>query len=94
MSFLLLLLCAMAKADTATANMGNNSTGNLALLRPLNGVNTACTGNSSGLHPDQCLAYQEFFDATGGTGWTICKNKLDPCSCFHTGLPSRHTPDP
>jgi hypothetical protein len=45
---------------------------------------TPCTGASSrDLHLDQCVAYQNFFDKTGGPGWTYCNNsKLDPCSCF------------
>jgi hypothetical protein len=43
---------------------------------------TPCTGNSSGLDPDQCSDYQDFFDGAGGTGWGDCNNsRLDPCSC-------------
>jgi hypothetical protein len=82
-SFPLLLFVATATADMTMENTGKNNTEKSMSLRPLYGVKSACTGNSSGLHPDQCVGYQEFFDKVGGTGWSDCNNsRLDPCSCY------------
>ena len=43
-----------------------------------------CSGSSS-LRPEQCVAFQRFFDAAGGESWHGCSDKRsDPCSC-HDG---------
>ena len=51
---------------------------------------TICTGASGGLPADQCRAWADFFDATGGPNWTgpcseqgqcrVC-SRTDPCAC-------------
>ena len=41
-----------------------------------------CTGNSTKLAVDQCLAWISFYDATGGKDWGYCRAaRTDPCSC-------------
>jgi hypothetical protein len=41
-----------------------------------------CIGKSNVLAVDQCLAWIDLFEGTGGEQWTHCsENKLDPCSC-------------
>jgi hypothetical protein len=61
-----------------------------------------CVGKySSLLHPKECAAWGEFFDATGGPTWTNLGKgctKRDPCSCGHNppghGVCSHgHSPD-
>ena len=48
-----------------------------------------CTGNSTKLPADQCAAWQEFYDSTGGDNWTNegrqC-TRNDPCDihCYQT----------
>lgn len=44
---------------------------------------TACNGTSLGLVASDCNAWQDLFDATGGsTTWIGCKTlRTDPCSC-------------
>jgi hypothetical protein len=49
-----------------------------------------CTGSSSDLDTAQCGAFIDLFDKTGGTAWTYCTSRTDPCSCVSTGLYSRH----
>ena len=42
-----------------------------------------CTGKSASLPQAECEAWQEFYDSTGGPGWSVfCNDKRDdPCSC-------------
>jgi hypothetical protein len=45
---------------------------------------TGCTGASAGLAADQCAAWGQFFDGTGGPNWTGAAKKctkIDPCGC-------------
>ena len=50
---------------------------------------TGCTGQSSSLDDLQCNAWRDFYNSTGGTGWTRCSDAAtDPCSCQPYGLPT------
>ena len=41
-----------------------------------------CTGSSTELHPAQCDAWIDFYDATGGKAWIVCNDtRTDPCAC-------------
>ena len=41
-----------------------------------------CTGASTNLAVDQCLAWIKLYEATGGDAWVQCAgSKTDPCSC-------------
>lgn len=44
---------------------------------------TNCTGSSEwGLPAEQCQAWIDFYDATGGPGWRSCSElRTDPCAC-------------
>jgi hypothetical protein len=43
---------------------------------------TTCTGNSTGLAPVECAAWQELYDSSNGAKWEDCsKSRSDPCSC-------------
>eukprot|EP00937_MAST-01D_sp_MAST-1D-sp2_P007913 g7913.t1 len=43
---------------------------------------SACTGESAGLDARECAAWQEGYDAMGGSTWAHCKDKRsDPCAC-------------
>jgi hypothetical protein len=45
-----------------------------------------CTGNSTKLAVDQCLAWISFYDATGGAAWKTCSSMgTDPCACMGKG---------
>ena len=41
-----------------------------------------CNGSSTNLQQAQCDAWVNFYDSTGGSGWTYCAGtRTDPCSC-------------
>jgi hypothetical protein len=42
------------------------------------------------LDPKQCSAFIDFYDKVGGTAWTYCTKRADPCSCTKDGMYSRH----
>jgi hypothetical protein len=49
---------------------------------------TRCTGASENLAADQCTAWQAFWDALGGDGWTGVSascTRTDPCDCEEVG---------
>ena len=47
---------------------------------------TPCTGGSTRLPAAQCAAWQAFYDALSGDGWTSCTGmRTDPCSCLGSG---------
>ena len=49
----------------------------------------SCTGQSSSLDDLQCSAWRDFYNSTGGVGWTRCSDAAtDPCSCQPYGLPT------
>ena len=65
---LLLLLLLLALARTAEATTSSS----------------LCQGASSKLAPDQCAAWGQLFDATGGPHWTgkgAGCSRVDPCGC-------------
>jgi hypothetical protein len=42
-----------------------------------------CYGSSAVLPPSECIAWTEFFDATGGPQWAVCSHtRLNPCGCY------------
>ena len=48
-----------------------------------------CTGRSTKLAVDQCIAWIKFYDATDGPNWLYCGNaRFDPCAC--TGWDGKH----
>ena len=62
-------------------------------LMPIDGSEckfNECTGSSQLLAPDQCDAWIDLYDATGGESWLACASlRTDPCSCTaHRSAPS------
>jgi hypothetical protein len=50
---------------------------------PVTETDCVCTGASANLAVDQCLAWIEFYDSTGGSGWKVCSGmRTDPCACM------------
>ena len=86
------LAVALAVA-TAIASTTANTGASYAQARssPSTGA-SKCTGLSGSLPADQCAAWADFFDATGGPNWTVrtrhfptglapC-SRTDPCACI------------
>ena len=75
------------QAGVTTANTGASYA--QAQSSPSTGA-IKCTGASGRLPANQCAAWADFFDATGGTNWTgpcseqgqcrVC-SRTDPCTC-------------
>ena len=43
---------------------------------------TPFIGASAHLAPAECAWWGSFYDSTGGTNWTRCRdNRADPCGC-------------
>ena len=54
----------------------------VTLLLPAAALGQSCTGASLSLLLSDCLAFQAFYDATGGPRWTQCVDaRADPCGC-------------
>ena len=50
---------------------------------PMTETDCVCTGASANLAVDQCLAWIELYDSTGGSGWKVCSGmRTDPCACM------------
>jgi hypothetical protein len=66
----------------------------LAQVLPMvTAASVACAGSSTNLAPDQCNAWVDVYDQTGGAKWTACSdNRLDPCACMGIDDPGHTYP--
>ena len=63
------------------------------VLPVVTAASVACTGSSTNLAPDQCNAWVDLYDQTGGAKWTACSdNRLDPCACMGIDDPGHTYP--
>ena len=75
-------LAIRAAATASSQCSGTTNPGCKGFDDDIGGVVAKCS-TSSDLSAAGCDAWLDFYDSTGGAGWTDCsQHRLDPCSCY------------